>query len=136
MSEKYMRQFLVSTYRHLDMKPVENAVGPGTPDVNYIEGWVELKEMDKWTRDCETKPFLINHFTPQQRVWLSRRARRGGRVFLLLKVAQDWLLYDGSTASTHVGRVSKPELFRLAKAHWNPFNKKELESWLTKGKGP
>lgn len=100
----------------LDAVSVENPVFPGTPDVNYIGGWIELKWLRDWPkRDGEV---AIRHFTPQQRSWLKRRWLRGGNVFLLLQVGNEWLLFDGNIAAEHVGRVPRQVLQSLARRHW------------------
>ena len=132
MSESDMRGKVVRALRSLDAVSVENKVYPGTPDVNYIGGWVELKWLRSWPRNADTDPVKIKHFTPQQRVWLKRRWRRGGRAFLLLQAGgRDWLLFDGVTAAQIVGRVTRPELFERALMNWKTFNAKELKEWLT-----
>lgn len=132
MSEGDQRGRVVKALRHLDAMAVENRVRPGTPDVNYIGGWVELKWVRRWPKNAEDSVVKIDHFTPQQRVWLKTRWRRGGRAFLLLQAAgQDWLLFDGETAAQAVGRVTRPQLFERALVSWKGLNEKELASWLT-----
>lgn len=42
---------------------------PGTPDINYSGGWIELK-VDDW----DSKGRLpLKHLTPQQKVWMFKR---------------------------------------------------------------
>lgn len=118
MAEKDMRGRVVKWLRPLDAVSVENRVGYGHPDVNYIGGDVELKWLPRWPRNCDSSPVKIDHFTPQQRVWLKRRWRRGGSVYLLLQVRMEWLLFDGMTAAHIVGRVSRVELVERAHRHW------------------
>lgn len=115
MSEKNMRGIVVGALRVLDAVAVENSAYPGTPDVNYKEGWVELKELDRWP---DSDVVLIPHYTQQQRVWILRRHRSGGNVFLLLKVSNEWLLFDGYDASKYVGRASRGDLEIRAMEHW------------------
>jgi hypothetical protein len=117
MSEKHMRSRVIQWLRTLNAIAVENPAQPGTPDVNYVEGWIELKKLHKWPKDGEGV-VRVDHFTPQQRNWHLLRKRRGGRTHVLLQVADDWLLFDGGVAAMHLGRVSRRELERLALKHW------------------
>lgn len=133
MSEQTQRGRVIRALRPLHAKSVENRVGPGTPDVNYIEGWIELKWLRRWPRNAEASPVLIEHFTPQQRVWLRRRWELGGNAHLLLQVGHEWLLFRGDVAAEHVGRVTRPELYRLAAHRWTKgLRDEELRECLTR----
>jgi len=105
---------------------------PGTPDVHYIEkppaymrvgleGWIELKKLDKWPIKPETIVSLPL-FTIQQRMWLRDHVQVGGRAYLLLRVGgtriADWLLFQGDMACAKVGRVTQDELRRIADWQW------------------
>lgn len=132
MSESDQRQRVVRLMREYDAMAVENRVRPGTPDVNYIGGWVELKWLRRWPKNSDISPVHIDHFTPQQRVWLKTRWRRGGRAFLLLQAAGcDWLLFDGETAAHAVGRATRAELYARALVTWKNLDEKDLRRWLT-----
>lgn len=122
-----MRQKVVRALKPLDAISVENPAYPGTPDVNYKEGWIELKWLRYWP-DAEV--VRIDHFTPQQRVWLTRRWVKGGAAFLLLQVKMDWLLFDGKTAGEYVGRVGQQELRDIAMRTWMKYKPRELLSWF------
>jgi hypothetical protein len=125
-----MRQSVVKALRELDAISVENKVYPGTPDVNYIGGWMELKWLRRWPKNCDESPVKIDHFTPQQRVWLKRRWRRGGAAWLLLQVRTDWLIFDGETAALIVGRVPRGKLFELCRQSWSGMDWRDFKSWL------
>lgn len=82
----------------LDPHRVENGLGSGTPDVNYCEGWVELKHLDAFpVTDIPVRiPKLVER--AGQIVWLVRRWHRGGAAFLLLCVGSELFLFDGWTS--------------------------------------
>lgn len=109
---------------------VENPAYPGTPDVNYVEGWLELKQIDEWPKQEHT-PVRVPHFRPEQRIWLRARWRAGGAAYVLLRVASDWLLLAGDYAADALGHVNKGELVARAVAYWqNRLNEKELIACL------
>ena len=79
MSEHLMRREVVQILRPLDAISVENSAYPGTPDVNYMEGWLELKYADDWPKRPAT-PLALPHFTQQQWETLNQ-----GELILALK---------------------------------------------------
>jgi len=48
MRESRMRRFVVEALEPLDAVPVENAACPGYPDVEFIGGVMELKQIPGW----------------------------------------------------------------------------------------
>ncbi|MCP4994038.1 MAG: hypothetical protein GY934_09700 [Gammaproteobacteria bacterium] len=96
---------------------VENPALPGTPDINFILGWVELKYAEDWPAR-ENTTVRIEHFTQQQRVWLMRRWFKKGACWLCLQVSKtrDWLVFTGKVAYEHVGRegVTRKDLMDRA----------------------
>ena len=116
--------------RSLDPVRVENPIVPGTPDVNYNQGWIELKFAERWPP--RGGPLRLDHFTRQQRTWLTRRRKAGGRAFLLLKVGEtEWLLFDGAVAAKVLGHVEQDKLYRACLARWTRKPKtEEICKWL------
>jgi hypothetical protein len=117
MSEASMWQIVKKAIIKLDPQRVENACGMGMPDVNYIDGWIELK----WVRDVpkrKTTPLRIEHYTPEQRVWALRRIAAGGKVFLLLKAKDEWFLFDGGVAAQYLNKSTLEELRKVAIRTW------------------
>lgn len=123
--EQQQRQQIVRSLNklHRDAVSVENPACPGTADVNFIGGWMELKYAQDWPAREETT-VRIEHFTPQQRVWLRRRHHNLKKcsnpegIWLCLQVSKtrDWLVFDGESASKHVGKegYNKAALLELA----------------------
>ena len=118
MSESAMRRRVVSLLRPLDAISVENPVYPGTPDVNFADGWIELKHLHRWPASDMTT-VRIMHFTAQQRVWLLRRWRAGGSAWMIVQVGMDWMLFDAETAALIIDRTCKPEMIDRARWHWH-----------------
>lgn len=117
MSEAHMRRRVVRWLKPLNAIPVENPAQPGTPDVNYVEGWIELKKLNNWPKGADTI-VKVDHFTPQQRAWLKFRRLKHGRAFLLLQVKNEWLLFEGRKAAELLGLVPRHRLEAEALRHW------------------
>ncbi len=96
MSEQLMRQKVVRALKPLHALSVENPCQPGTPDVNYVGGWIELKQVKGWARGHLP---AIPHYTKQQRIWLRRRWEAGGVALFVLQIGKEWLVFPGDIAS-------------------------------------
>lgn len=81
---------------------VENAVGPGYPDVNYcvktVEGHIELKFRFDEPKRIDTAVFGNGGLRDDQIAWISTRCRHGGRVWILVQVKKTLYLLPGSCA--------------------------------------
>ena len=113
MSERALAGRVVEILKPLDGFRVENPCHPGTPDVNYVGGWLELKQVDKWPVKEET-PLRVEHFTQQQRIWLSRRVRKGGRAYVLIQVAREYILLGGDVAAEILGESTRQDLVQAS----------------------
>ena len=76
---------------------------PGYPDIEFVGGHIELKYVPAYPKRKYITPIRCAHFTPIQRAWIRRRAKYGGRVFVLIRVEDDWFLLPGSKAANHLG---------------------------------
>lgn len=139
MSESSMRGRVIMALKSLDACAIENSTHPGTPDVNYMGGWVELKCLDRWPVR-EGTPVRIRHFTREQRIWLARRWNAGGNSHLLLQVRDEWLLFDGNIAAERVGKVPRMQMIGEAARVWlgpeevQKMLQKELQECLSKSR--
>lgn len=93
-----------------DAMRVENIVMTGVPDVHWIgnggvSGWLELKSVSRWP--ARGGVLHLPHFTPQQRIWLLKRRMLNGRADLLLKVGEQWLLFEGRRAGETIGKEGR-----------------------------
>jgi hypothetical protein len=96
--EKTLRKNVLQILsKDLDAKPVENVAWPGYPDVEYIGGVMELKRIPRWP--ATDSIVRIPHFSPQQKVFLARRCRKGGKAWLLLQVGKEYFLFEGDSLS-------------------------------------
>lgn len=129
MSESNMRRKVVKALKSLDAIAVENPVYPGTPDVNHIHGWIELKWLRSWPKRKDTI-VKIEHYTLEQKLWIRRRHKNGGQVTLLLQCGNTWLLFDAIMAQ-QVGSLTREELESLATVKWNNgLVERELIDWI------
>jgi hypothetical protein len=120
VSEKILSRNVVGQLKRngLDPQRIEDAIRCGVPDVNYRDGWIELKVSPGWPKRPGTR-LALDHFTPAQRVWLSRRCRHGGRAFVLLRVgAREYMLFRGDVAAKYLGYTPREFLVQRALGHW------------------
>ncbi len=121
-----MKPRVIRALKPLGAFCVENSVGTGTPDVNYIEGWIELK----WLRALPVKQdtiVKIEHYNKGQKIFAVKRRRKGGQCWLLLLVKNQWLLFDGAVAAIHLNKSTAKQLFDVAHRVWpDGLNDKEL----------
>lgn len=127
MSEGTQRANVIQALKPLHAVPIENRVGVlGTPDVNYVEGWIELKWIRSWPVRPDT-PVKIDHFTIQQRRWLNRRWNAGGNAWLLLQVQREWLLFSGRDAADYICNLTRTGLYKVVRSRWHGgLNKQQL----------
>jgi hypothetical protein len=102
---------------------IENLTAIGMPDVSYcirgVEGFIENKFLLDWPRRPDT-PVYLRRFTTQQRLWISERARAGGRAYVMLYVQKpvlNVLLFDGAWAAKHLGTMTRDALCMHALVH-------------------
>lgn len=132
MSEKSMRSVIVQALKPLDGMAVENFALPGTPDVNFCEGWLELKWLQGWPKN-PNKPVPMRHFRPHQRLWIRRRAKAGGKVYIVLQVRAEWLVLDPLLGAKMLGTATRAELFSITLLHMaKHFDPEALVEFLTK----
>ena len=134
MSESAMWDAIRPVLKKYHPTRIESPMSPGVPDVNYTYGWIELKYLERWPVR-PTTPVRIEHFTKQQRVWLTRRVVAGGRAFLLLKVGMgsdsEWLLFNGRVAAENIDLCNKEQLTRICLGRWLRLPRiEELERWI------
>jgi len=104
----------------LYLKRVENPLNDGHPDVEYCyhgsAGVIELKQREAWPVRPGTL-VRLRHYTKEQRDDLKDRFQAGGRAFLLLQVAEEYLLFAMPQALL-AGLVRRAELYELAARTW------------------
>lgn len=110
---------------------VERPIIPGTPDVNIVQGWIELKSEDEWPKRPQTIVKLKHPMTVEQRLFHRMRQSAGGKSWVLLKIGRDWLLFDGRVAADVLGSNNREGLIKAALHYWpGGLRDKELRKAL------
>lgn len=133
MSESDMRSYLVKSLEVLDAVAIENGrLRAGTPDLNFIGGWIECKWLKTWPKGADVNPVRFQHpLTKEQGLWLARRWRRGGLALVAAKVSSEWFFFSGETARHTFDRMTRPQMREQALL-WFPrgLDKERLIEWL------
>ena len=125
--ENTFKKHLVNTVLRgrADIQSIEDKFTSGIPDLNLCadgqEVWVELKIIDEWpVRPTTTLGSKLDHLTKEQIVWMRKRKKYGGHVFLFLKVAatREYFLFYGEDAQK-VKECTAATAYALAPAYWN-----------------
>lgn len=127
MSESVMRGHVTAALSKLDGRAVENPIDPGFPDVNYVEGLIELKWLPKWPKR-EHSVVTIEHYTPVQRIFHERRSKAGGKIHVMFQVGKTWMLFEGRVAAAYLGLVDRETLERVAMRIW--FSRESMQADL------
>jgi hypothetical protein len=119
VSEKDVNHTLCRLLKPLNPVRVENALTTvGLPDINISSGWLECKNLKSYPKR-ETTPVRLHHpFTPEQKRWAEKRTAAGGKVWLVVKVANDWYIFL-PPESYLVGELTKGEMKQKALAWWH-----------------
>jgi hypothetical protein len=117
MRESSIRSFVVKALAPLHAVPVENVAWPGYPDVEYVGGVIELKQIPAWPKRADTI-VRVEHFTQAQRTFLDDRGRAGDRTWVLLVVGREWLLFHGRGAALRLGYGTQEDLREWAVRAW------------------
>lgn len=129
MAERNLNDRVMDALRGFDPMRVENAVGPGTPDIEYIGGWIEDKQLKAWPSRADT-PVRVPHYTTQQRAWHSCRRRAGGRVHVVIEVARDVFVFDAADAASGLGHWTREQMERRALLKMSPWNRETFRKFI------
>lgn len=125
LRKKMVPRYFSEVTRH------EDSVSSGIADVSFVirdqveldskgsHGWMELKYKSK-KPVRRTTICRLDHFTDEQKIWLMKKGRTGGKTFVLLQLERDYLLFDWKVLD-YVGTVTTEELYEHA-------------CWTSKGK--
>jgi len=84
----------------------------GVPDISYCYegscGWIELKVIKNWPKRPTTK--VQTGLTPIQKVWMKRRHKHGGRIFVFIQIPEGYLVYK-DIAIFHLNDMTREEMF-------------------------
>lgn len=117
VDENAFRPTVLQALKPLHGVFVENVMLAGTPDINYVEGWIELKWLEDWPKKPQT-PVRLPKFKRGQRIFLYKRCLAGGQAYLLLRVNLEWILLPGFWAATRLGTATRAEIIAAAWQHW------------------
>ena len=133
MAETDMRHDVVKELNSYgwDAFSVENKCGLGTPDVNYLHGWLELKWLRAYPKR-ESTIVTFDHWSQDQANFLMRRHAAGGNAHLLIKCRREWLLYEAQPAADYINATTREQLWRFASRKSNQgLQKGMLKEWLS-----
>lgn len=105
MAETDLNKAIKRALVGLDPRRCENAVDTGTPDVHYVDGWIESKAIVFPARGS-TK-LQVRHYVPEQRAWHVRRCAAGGLVHVVVwdknTLDHETLVFNAALAAQHLG---------------------------------
>ena len=126
MAEKSLNDYLRDGLRPYGRTMrVENAVGPGTPDVYarlvrpaVLHLWVENKALPGWPKRATTV-VQCRHYTTQQRTWHRTWRAQGHAVAVFVRVGRCYLLLDAGVACGALGYVTREALMEASLGVWH-----------------
>lgn len=129
MAEADLNKRIRAAILHRDPVRVENGVGPGTPDIEYIGGWIESKMLKAWPKRADTI-VRLGHYRPDQRGWHVRRRKAGGRVHVVLQIANDVLVFDALDAAKGLGFWTREQMNKMAVCAMYPWSAAKFRTFI------
>lgn len=133
MAEHELNGRMRAALKGYDPKRVENSVGPGTPDVNFIHGWIENKWLDAWPARTGTV-VKVPKYKKEQRSWHTQRRAAGGTVFVCIEIGDetkgDVLVYDAAVAARGLGFWTREQMYLNALLHMHPWNGRVFRNFI------
>ena len=122
-----------------DMTRHEDKLNLGIPDVSYgldgVNGWIELKQYDRWPSDPQ-EPLPFRNLKPLQRRFLRKRGRAGGHCFILLRVGNKRKDYEFYLISwkhvTLLGELTREEIGEKCVHAWKEWMEPNIDHYLCK----
>lgn len=134
MAEHELNGRVRAALKGFDPRRVENAVGPGTPDINFTGGWIEDKWLAAWPVRSGTV-VKVPKYKPEQRSWHTRRRAAGGTVWVVIEIGDertgDVLVYDAALAAQCLGFWTKDQMLDRALLHMHPWNGRTFRKFIT-----
>lgn len=132
MAETDLNKRIMSALAGWDPHRVENSVGPGTPDIEYIGGHIESKQMPSWPKRVKTV-LRVPHYVPEQRAWHVGRCSAGGRCWVVIEVDRDVFVMDGIVAAEHLGLdFTKWDMLHQSLLVMRPWSKRAFREFIEK----
>ena len=126
MSEKDVNAVLGRLLKPCHPVIIEDALGKaGIPDISIANGWIEAKNLKSYPKRASTPVRLKHPYTDKQKEWAQLRTAAGGKVWLVVKVANDWYIFLPPN-SYEVGELTKDEMKQKAVA-WFHFEPPQAE---------
>lgn len=135
-AESGMRSRVMKALNVPEIHPIAietNGMAPGTPDINHVYGWLELKQLPEWPVREDTV-VRVPTYTPYQRLWQKARIRAGGLVQILLRVGSGhnatWILMSAAWAIAHLSvDATKSDVVEQALQVWYGILNEEELRW-------
>ena len=132
MSETAYRRNVVKALKTVGADPVAVENGrchPGTPDINWLHGWIELKVIHQWPKRADTI-VKCPTWTLEQAIWHRRRWKAGGSTYMLCRIEEQHQLFTGADAADYFGLVNREKLEALAVMNTKGLDPKLLTQHL------
>lgn len=134
MAEHELNGRVRTALKGFDPRRNENAVGPGTPDINFTGGWIEDKWLPSWPVRAGTV-VKVPKYIKEQRSWHIRRRAAGGIVFVVIEIGDertgDVLVYDAADAARGLGFWTKDAMIKRAMLHMHPWDGRKFRKFIT-----
>lgn len=99
----------------------EDQFSEGIPDLSFgsrgVNGWIELKFIEKYPIKLTT-PIKPKKYTPEQVNWLTKRGKKGGLCWVLVKVAEDFFLFSFGQARRVRAGMTREEYRKFSVMVW------------------